>query len=245
MNYDAFSLQYEGMQIDRIAKTMQAIRSRDLASGREVPSDDSLVIGAGRRLPMAVMFLDICGFSSRGMENEQEQLAHLHALNLFFTELVRIAEDYGGTVEKNTGDGLMAYFEDGTQALESGCKRAVSCALTMQRTASRILNPVLDRIGIERIEFRIGIDHGYVTIAKLGAARRFNALVAIGTAANVACKMLRFGGPNEIVIGDRVRKELPASWHQYTTPILQNSGWIYRLTELPYPFFRYTGRWTS
>lgn len=245
MNYDAFNSQYERTQIERIGKAMQAIRSRGLSLGREVPSDDALVIGTGRRLPMAVMFLDICGFSSRGMEDEQEQLTHLRALNLFFTELVRIAEDYGGTVEKNTGDGLMAYFEDGTQALESGCKRAVSCALTMQRTASRILNPVLDKSGIERIEFRIGIDHGHVTIAKLGAARRFNALVAVGTAANVACKMLRFGGPNEIVIGDSVRKELPVTWHRYTSRILENSGWVYRVTGHQYPFFRYTGRWTA
>jgi len=36
----------------------------------------------------------------------------LRVLNLFFTEMIRIVEDYGGAVEKNTGDGLMAYFED-------------------------------------------------------------------------------------------------------------------------------------
>jgi class 3 adenylate cyclase len=245
MNYDAFSLQYERTQVERIGKAMQAIRSRGLSLGREIPSDDALVIGTGRRLPMAVMFLDICGFSSRAMEDQQEQLSHLRALNLFFTELVRIAEDYGGTVEKNTGDGLMTYFEDGTQALESGCKRAVSCALTMQRSANHLLNPVLDRSGIERMDFRIGIDHGQVTIARLGAARRFNALVAVGTAANVACKMLRFGGPNEIIIGDSVRKEIPASWHQYTSRIQEDSGWVYRASGQQYPFFRYTGRWNA
>jgi site-specific recombinase XerD len=37
----------------------------------------------------------------------------------------------GDTVEKNTGDGLMAYFEDGGQQGEPGSKRAVACALTM------------------------------------------------------------------------------------------------------------------
>jgi adenylate cyclase len=244
MNYDAFSPEYEKTQIDRIGIAMQTIRTRGLAPGREVPADDALVIGSGRRLSMAVMFLDICGFSSRGLENEQEQLTNLRALNLFFTEVVRIAEDYGGTVEKNTGDGLMVYFEDGTQATESGCKRAVSCALTMQRTSRNILNPVLDRSGIQRIEFRTGIDHGQVTIAKLGAAKRFNALVAVGTAANIACKMLRFGGPNEIIIGDSVRKELPLAWHQYANRISEYSGWVYHVSGQSYPFYRYIGRWT-
>jgi adenylate cyclase len=36
----------------------------------------------------------------------------LRVLNLYFSEMIKIAEEYGGTVEKNTGDGLMAYFED-------------------------------------------------------------------------------------------------------------------------------------
>jgi class 3 adenylate cyclase len=33
-------------------------------------------------------------------------------LNLHCSEMTRVAEEYGGTVEKNTGDDLMAYFED-------------------------------------------------------------------------------------------------------------------------------------
>ena len=245
MNYDSFSLAYEKQQLERIINAIEALHSRGVASGREIPSDDALVIGSGRRLPMAVMFLDICGFSSRPSETEDEQSNNLKALNIFFTEMVRIAEDYGGTVEKNTGDGLMVYFEDGTISTESGSKQAVSCGLTMLRTASRIINPVLENIGIQKIEFRLGIDHGPITVAKLGAAKRFNALVAIGTSANVACKMLRFGGPNEIIIGDTVKKELPEEWHKFSTSIFESSGWVYRSTGLQYPFYRYTGRWTT
>lgn len=54
----------------------------------------------------------------------------LSALNLFFTEMMKIAEDYGG-VEKNTRDGLMAYFDDGMDVAAS--KKTVACALTMMR----------------------------------------------------------------------------------------------------------------
>ena len=67
----------------------------------------------------------------------------LRVFDFFFTEMIRIAEDYGGTVEKNTGDGLMAYFEDGGGHRESGAKRAVACALTMMDTTSWLINPVL------------------------------------------------------------------------------------------------------
>lgn len=75
--------------------------------------------------PMAIMFLGISDFSSRPAESSAEQLTLLVALNFFFGEMIRIAEDYGGTVEKNTGDGLMAYFEDaGGNPPEVGTKRA-------------------------------------------------------------------------------------------------------------------------
>ena len=78
-----------------------------MGDGRVVPEDESLSIGDGRRLWMSVMFIDICGFSTRAMETVEEQDLMLRILNLYFTEMIRIAEEYDGNVEKNTGDGLL------------------------------------------------------------------------------------------------------------------------------------------
>lgn len=244
MNYEAFEENYEQKQLDRIKASVKSIRQAENSPGRIVPDEQSLVLGDGRRLSMAIMFLDICAFSSRLLETENEQHLMTKTLNLLFTEMVRIAEDYGGTVEKNTGDGLMAYFEDGggTPSV-TGSIRAVACGLTMLRTRTAFIKPVLDETNIQDMQFRLGIDHGNVTIAKLGAPKRFNSIVAIGTAANVANKMLRFAGPSEMIIGDTAKKALPSAWHQYTVPITESSGWIYQTTGQPYPFFRYTGRW--
>lgn len=246
MNYNAFEQQYNQTQLDRIKASLEQIRQAESSPGRVIPDQETLVLGDGRRLSMAIMFLDICGFSSRPIETEEEQSLMMKALNFFFTEMVRIAEDYGGTVEKNTGDGLMAYFEDnGGEPSTKGSQRAVACGLTMFRATNNFLNPVLKQSNVQEIQFRIAIDHGYITIAKLGAARRFNSIVAIGTTANVANKMLRFAGPSEMVIGDTVKKELPASWHQYALQINESSGWVYRSSGQPYPFYKYTGRWTT
>jgi class 3 adenylate cyclase len=78
---------------------------------------------------MAVMFIDICDFSIRPMESLEEQDLTLRVLNLFFTEMIKVAEDYGGNIEKNTGDGLMVYFNDGEGSpAEKGAKRAVAAA---------------------------------------------------------------------------------------------------------------------
>jgi len=245
MDYDGLLTSYWQGQISRI----NALRDKIVAivpsqPGRVVPEDEDLVIGQGRRLKMAILFLDISSFSERPSETDDEQKLLLRVLNLFFTEMIRIAEEYGGTVEKNTGDGLMAYFEDGggTPA-EIGSKRAVACALTMMAANDYLIKPILDATPVPDIKFRVSIDYGSATVARLGAAQRFNANVAIGATANFASKMLDFAGPSDIVIGASVRNQLPSTWHQFTQPMPVTTGWVYRLTGLPYSLYKYTGRW--
>jgi adenylate cyclase len=128
MNYDKLDQAYWAMQSKRVADEYSQINLRaNVSHGSAVPADDDLALGDGCRLKTAILFLDISAFSTRQIETEQEQNAMLQAFNLFFSEMIKIAEDYGGTVEKNTGDGLMAYFEDdGGIPKEGGCKRAIA-----------------------------------------------------------------------------------------------------------------------
>lgn len=246
MDYDGLQATYWQAQIERIAALRDKIASTDpMQLGRVVPENQDLIIGQGRRLKLATLFLDISGFSTRLSETEAEQTLLLKMLNLFFTEMIKIAEEYGGTVEKNTGDGLMAYFEDSAgDPPETACKRSVSCALTMMSTNDVLIKPILEATPVPEIRFRVSIDYGFVTIARLGAARRFNANVAIGASANFASKMLALADPGDIVIGATVREQLPPNWHQFTQLMPVSTGWHYRKTQLPYPLYKYTGRWS-
>jgi class 3 adenylate cyclase len=211
-----------------------------------VPGEDDLAIGTGRRLNVAVLFLDLSGFSVWPSETPAEQDLILRVFNLFFGEMIRIVEDYGGTVEKNTGDGLMAYFEDSAgNPPDADAKRAVACALTMMNANEQLINPILRASGVQEIHFRVGIDCGAVTIAEVGAAQRFHGLVAIGTRANVACKMLDVAKPDDILIGESVMRRLPPLWTQWCKLALFATGWTYRHNGLPYCFYRYTGRWSQ
>ena len=249
MNYDSLKRRYWESEERRVMALRDRIRQREdaLAAGRVIPDGNDLALGRGRRVSMAVMFIDICGFSKRPTETHDEQHSMLAALNLFFTEMIRIAEDYGGTVEKNTGDGLMAYFEDnGGDPPERGSKRAVSCALTMMTVRDHLISPILNAIGIAPFSFRVSIDYGMVTVANLGVARGFNSYVAIGTTANFASKMLKNAGEQEIVIGQSARNQLPFDWQiNYTQLHPQPSGWFYRPTGLPYFLYKYIGRWNQ
>lgn len=246
MNYDALDESYWANQRERIEQLRKNISSRPkIGDGRVVPEDESLSIGNGKRLSMAIMFIDICGFSARWMETLDEQDMMLRVLNLYFTELIRIAEEYEGNVEKNTGDGLMVYFNDGEGTPpESGPKRAVACALTMFAATQHLINPIISASQMKPIEFRVSIDYGIVTIARIGAPKRFNANAAIGAAANFASKMLRHAKAGDIVIGESAKLLLPINWQiQWTTPLPVSTGWVYRKDNRPYLLYRYTGRW--
>lgn len=246
MDYERLTSAYWQSQIDRIHRVLDSINERPASAvpGRVVPEPDELAIGTGRQLKAAVLFTDISGFSARPSGSHQEQQFLLNVLNLYFSEMIRVCEEYGGTVEKNTGDGLMAYFEENSgNPPEGACKRALAAALTMLYATQNAINPILTGSNARAIEFRVGIDYGPVTIAQLGAARRFGGLVAIGATANLASKMLNEASPGDVFIGEDVHKRLPSTWLQYSQLAKFDTGWVYTPSGLHYSFYKYTGRW--
>lgn len=247
-NFDGLERAYWERQARRVEQLRARIsEGESTTSGRVLPSDGDLAIGSGRQLPLTILFTDISGFSKRPSFTSSEQEMTLRVLNLYFTEMIRIIEDYGGTVEKNTGDGLMAYFEDHSdyESVENSTKRAVACALTMFVTNEHLLGPIYRASNVEPIEFRVSMEHGPVTIANLGAPRRFSSHAAIGSAANFASKMLRHVPAGQLGMGEAARERLPAIWKSTWTVLADvSTGWVHRNSNTPYPLYLYTGRWS-
>lgn len=247
MDYEGLTTSYWQLLLQRVESLRININARSrISTGRVIPDNDDVAIGSGRCLNLAVLFLDISGFSARPSFTTQEQFTNLRVLSLFFSEMVRIAEDYGGVVEKNTGDGLFAYFEDQSLPATPASQRAVAAALTMFAANHYVIGPILERSAIAPLAFRVSIDYGPVTVSKLGAPKRFNSIVAIGVPANFAAKMLEHAQPGEMVIGAQAKAQLPNAWQTcFTELAVVNTGWIYVRSGLPYLLYRYTGRWSS
>jgi adenylate cyclase len=252
MNYDGLEQSYWTSQIERIERLRSKISARAATlppTGRVIPDDEDLAIGTGRRLMLTVMFIDISKFSQRRSVTANEQELMLRVLNLFFTEMIRIVEDYGGAVEKNTGDGLMAYFEDqpGDEPGSDSVKRAIACSLTMRASNDYLISPILRATDVAPLDFRTTMDHGPVTIARIGAPQRFNANVAIGNTANFAAKMLSLVNPGDIAMGATARERLPLLWKNSWTQLSPvSTGWVYTANpSTPYPLYLYTGRWAK
>ncbi|HQV03038.1 MULTISPECIES: adenylate/guanylate cyclase domain-containing protein [unclassified Novosphingobium] len=188
------------------------------------------------------MFLDISDFTSRPSETEGEQEVTVRCLSFFFGEIVRIIEDYGGSVEKNTGDGVMAYFSRRSGPGDPR-KRAVACAMTMFYAAENFINPAISASNASPLAFRICIDFGFVTIARMGAAQRFNHIVAVGATANRTSKMLRFANSGDLMIGQEMLGGLPREWLQsHVRTATSQTGWTYP-DGSPYPLYLFDGRW--
>ncbi|MFS2150660.1 adenylate/guanylate cyclase domain-containing protein [Rhizobium sp. Rhizsp42] len=235
---------FERQLARNLAAAKQISERSAVTAGRVIPDATDLPIHAGRRLDAAVMFLDISKFSSRPSSTDAEQENLLRILSLFFTEMIRVIEDYGGYLEKNTGDGLMAYFTKEAGDTVSVQQKAVSAALTMFTAAAEIVNPLIIASNLVPIDFRICIDHGPITVAKVGAARGFNGIVAIGATANIASKMLAVADANTLLLGQSMLSGLPANWLQnWVTLKSADTGWIFTETGKPYGFWQYNGRW--
>lgn len=237
-------LTYHNVQSARIELSRRRIQAQQTTVnfGRVIPNPADLPIGRGRRISASILFLDISGFTDRPSESATEQEAHVRVLSLFFSEMIRVVSDYGGTIEKNTGDGIMAYFA-GSGGAGDVRQRAVACAMTMFHAADNFINPIIEASGLLRLNFRICVDYGWITIARLGAAQRFNHIVAVGSTANRTSKMLHHAGPNEILIGDAMLGGLPTNWLQELVSAKSyETGWHYP-DGTPYTFWLFDGRW--
>src|SRR5271167_1703225 len=78
-----------------------------------------------------------------------------------------VVKRYGGTVDKFTGDGIMAVF-GAPVALEDHAFRACLAALAMQGEAKRLAAEVESRDGVELL-LRVGLNSGEVIAGEIGS----------------------------------------------------------------------------
>ncbi|WP_111640451.1 adenylate/guanylate cyclase domain-containing protein [Marinimicrobium alkaliphilum] len=150
------------------------------------------------RKKITVFFSDIKDFSELSEEMEAEALTEL--LNHYLTEMSKIVTQFGGTIDKFMGDGMMVLFGDGpSQGVKSDCVRCLSMAITM-RKRMRSLQQEWHNQGIKRpLQVRMGINTGYCTIGTFGTTSHLN-YTALGTHVNLGSRLESAAEPNEILI---------------------------------------------
>jgi class 3 adenylate cyclase len=121
-------------------------------------------------------------------------------LREIMTELVKraaaVVQRYGGTVDKFTGDGIMAIF-GAPIALEDHAVRASLAALGVQEEAKRLAAEVQDRDGVD-LRLRVGLNSGQVIAGEMGSGPL--GYTAVGEQVGMAQRMESVAPPCAVML---------------------------------------------
>ena len=123
-------------------------------------------------------------------------------LREIMTELVKhatiVVQRYSGTVDKFTGDGIMAVF-GAPMAMEDHAFRACLAALGLQAQAKQLALDVKGRDGVD-LQLRVGLNSGEVIAGEIGSGA--GAYTAIGEQVGLAQRMESAAPPGGVVLSE-------------------------------------------
>ena len=119
----------------------------------------------GEHKQVTVLFVDVVGSMKLATALDAERLQEL--MNELFNRACAVVQHYQGTVDKFTGDGLMALF-GAPVALEDHALRACISALEIQAVANDLATEVLRRDGVT-LQIRVGLNSGEVIAGEIGS----------------------------------------------------------------------------
>ena len=122
----------------------------------------------------------------------------LEIMTELVTDAAAVVVRYGGTVDKFTGDGIMAVF-GAPVALEDHALRACLAALGIQEDVTRLAAEVQRRDGID-LKLRVGLNSGQVIAGEIGSAAL--GYTAIGEQVGMAQRMESVAPPGAVMLSD-------------------------------------------
>jgi class 3 adenylate cyclase len=132
---------------------------------------------------VTVLFADVVRSMDLAGQLDSERLREV--MSELFNRCGAIVQRYGGTVDKFTGDGIMAIF-GAPIALEDHAARACLAALEIQREARRLASEVNRRDGVE-YALRVGLNSGAVVTGRIGVDP--TSYTAVGAQVGMAQRM--------------------------------------------------------
>jgi len=140
----------------------------------------------GERKQVTVLFTDMAGYTSMSEKLDPEEAFGL--MEQVYEILIRTVNEYGGTVNELTGDGVMALF-GAPIALEDAPQRAIRASLSIHREMVQFNDKMRrEKAGLPVLRLRAGINTGPVVVGTLGNDLRVEFKVA-GDTVNLASRM--------------------------------------------------------
>jgi class 3 adenylate cyclase len=121
----------------------------------------------------------------------------LETINRYLEKMTDIIMKHGGTIDEFTGDGILVFFGAPTFVADH-CRRAVACALEMQKAMAG-LNRGNMRLGLPELQMGIGINSGQLIVGNIGSEKR-KKYGAVGSPINLAFRIQSEAKGGEVLV---------------------------------------------
>jgi len=148
---------------------------------------------AGEHKQVTVLFADVVGSMTLAATLDAERLQEV--MHDLFNRAGAVVQRYGGTVDKFTGDGLMALF-GAPLALEDHALRACIAALEIQSVTEELAAEILHGDGVS-LHLRIGLNSGEVITGQIGSGP--GRYTAVGHPVGMAQRMEAAAPPDGVL----------------------------------------------
>lgn len=184
-----------------------------------MPEPDDMTIGSAKQFRLGVVFVDIAGFSDYAHRNDDEDV--LFMLNVLIPEIMELVREHDGVFEKNTGDGILAYFGAGDSD-EWTSHVLLTYIASIKTLLAEFVNPALEENGVEPVGIKVGAAMGDVFISRIGV-NRLNRRTVVGETANIASKLEDAADVHEYFVSQEIKEmadEADCMWAEH----LQSGG---------------------
>ncbi len=152
-----------------------------------------------QRRKLTVFFSDIQGFTDLSEQLIPEDLAFL--LNDYLKHMTDIAKQYGATVDKFMGDGILIFFGDPeSRGIKEDALACIDMAV-MMRQQMRILRERWVKMGYASLHIRMGVATGYCHVGNYGTIHRMSYTI-VGRDVNLAARLQAAADVDQILISE-------------------------------------------
>jgi adenylate cyclase len=218
-----FEYALERLEKVRTRRTLERYVSKNLVKEVLENPDSYYSTLRGARVPVAILFSDLVGFTTLSEKADPEAL--VAQLNEYLTQMTSVVFSNGGTLDKFIGDAIMAVWGNVRSfGMAQDAKNCARAALGMRRELRELNRKWRDQ-GRMGLGMGIGINQGEVIVGNIGSQERMDPTV-IGDSVNLASRLeglTRIYGV-DILVGARAAELVRDEFHLRSVARVQVKG---------------------
>lgn len=166
-------------------------------------NDELITELGGQRREIAVLFVDIRGFTTMSESLQPEEVVGI--LNDYLSMVAECIFKHHGMLDKFIGDAAMALFNAPTDQ-EDYAYEAIATAYDIVQRSEELSKGLLAKFG-KTISYGIGVNIGPAVVGNIGSNFRMD-YTAIGDTVNTAARLEANAKPGEVLISQNLKDRL-------------------------------------